>query len=142
MNKPIFTRFTGTPTARADAGLPPTAKIQLPIRVRVNAQDAMITNNSHHTTVIRTVTEPIWKDDAKIAFKLLNPSISDTLVVATCPVSNFVTPRFAPCNTKNVPNVTRNDGIPVRTTKYPFNQPIANANNNDTIAPTHMFNVN
>src|SRR6478752_6617771 len=125
MNRPIFTLLTGTPTARADAGLPPTAKIQFPIRVRVH--DAMATKSSHQTTVIRTVTEPIWNDDAKIALRLLNPSMSETLVVATWPVSNLVTPRLAPCSTKNVPNVTRNDGIPVRTTRYPLSQPMANA---------------
>ena len=33
MNSPILTLFTGTPTARALSRLPPTAKIQLPIRV-------------------------------------------------------------------------------------------------------------
>ena len=68
MNRPIFTLFTGTPTARADAALPPTAKIQLPIRVRVRIHDAMATNSSHHTTVICTVTLPMSNDDAKIAF--------------------------------------------------------------------------
>ena len=38
MNRPTFTRVTGTPTARALAALPPTAKIQLPIFVRCRIQ--------------------------------------------------------------------------------------------------------
>ena len=36
MNSPIFTLVTGTPTARALSWSPPTAKIQLPIRVLNN----------------------------------------------------------------------------------------------------------
>ncbi len=40
MNRPILTRVTGTPTARALAALPPTAKIQLPILVRCRIQAA------------------------------------------------------------------------------------------------------
>ena len=34
MNRPIFILPTGTPTARAEVGEPPTEKIQLPMRVR------------------------------------------------------------------------------------------------------------
>src|SRR6476661_5685974 len=93
MNRPIFTLFTGTPTARADAAFPPTAKIQLPIRVRVRIQEAMATNNSHHTTVIFTETLPMSNDDAKIDFALSKPSISDTFFVATDAGCSFVTPR-------------------------------------------------
>ena len=37
--------------------------------------------------------------------------------VDTAPVISFVTPRFAPCNTKNVPNVIRKLGMPVRITR-------------------------
>ena len=41
MNRPIFIRPTGTPTARADGAEPPTEKIQLPMRVRSRIQVAM-----------------------------------------------------------------------------------------------------
>ena len=123
MNRPILTLFTGTPTARADAALPPTAKIQLPIRVRVRIQVAMATNRSHHTTVILTVTLPMSKEDAKIALALSKPSMSETFLVATEPVSSFVTPRFAPCRMKNVPSVIRKLGIPVLCTRIPVEEP-------------------
>src|SRR5664279_789938 len=103
MNRPILTRLTGTPTARALAALPPTAKIQLPIRVRVRIQLATITNSNHQTTVVRTVTLPMLNDDAKMSFRLSKPWMSETFLVATDPVSSLVTPRFAPCRMKNVP---------------------------------------
>jgi hypothetical protein len=57
----------GPPPAGADAAFPPTAKIQLPIRVRVRIQVEMPTNSSHHSTVICTRTEPRLKLEAKIA---------------------------------------------------------------------------
>ncbi len=35
----------------------------------------------------------------------------------TDPVTNLVTPRLAPCSTKNVPSVIRKLGMPVRITR-------------------------
>ena len=139
MNRPILTLFTGTPTARADAALPPTAKIQLPVRVRFRIQVASSTNRIHHTTVILTVTPPMSKDDAKTAFALSKPSMSETFWVDTAPVTSFVTPRFAPCRMKNVPNVIRKLGIPVRTTRNPLMNPMNIARISARNTPTHML---
>ena len=44
MNSPIFTRFTGIPTARALSPWPPTAKIQLPSCVWSSIQVAIAAN--------------------------------------------------------------------------------------------------
>src|SRR5664279_5763436 len=94
MNNAILTLFTGTPTALALAGLPPTAKIQLPMRVRFSVQVATSTNSNHHTTVILTVTPKMSNDDANTALALSKPSMSETFWVDTAPVTNFVTTRF------------------------------------------------
>src|ERR1700758_1571259 len=56
MNSPIFTLVTGTPIARELSWSPPTAKIQLPIRVLNNTYVAIAVNTNHHSTVIRTCT--------------------------------------------------------------------------------------
>src|SRR6266545_3452336 len=58
MNRPIFTRRTGTPTARALVAAPPAEKIQLPIRVRSSTHVAMATNSSHHSTEMRIEVPP------------------------------------------------------------------------------------
>jgi hypothetical protein len=50
MNRPIFTRPTGTPTLRAATGSPPTPKIQLPTRVRASTQVARIVMPTHQST--------------------------------------------------------------------------------------------
>ena len=67
MNSPIFTLGTGTPTARAESALPPTAKIQLPTLVRSRIQVPIATNSSHHSTVTLTVMNPSGMSEAKIA---------------------------------------------------------------------------
>src|SRR4030095_10357843 len=110
MNRPIFTRVTGTPTARALAALPPTAKIQLPILVRCKTQADKMTNKSHHMTVIDSVTEPILNSWAKMKFRDSKPSIWLMFWLDTDPVTSLVTPRLAPCSTKNVPSVIRKLG--------------------------------
>ena len=69
MNRPIFTLFTGTPTARALAAFPPTAKIQLPMRVRSRIHVARATKKIHQSTVIRTVTPPTVNSEAKIGLR-------------------------------------------------------------------------
>src|SRR3954463_15039906 len=50
MNSRILTRATGTPTYRAAWAEPPTAKIQLPNRVRSSTHEATATTRSHHTS--------------------------------------------------------------------------------------------
>ena len=112
-----MTRVTGTPTARALAALPPTAKIQLPILVRCRIQADKTTNKSHHMTVIDNVTEPILNSWAKMKFSDWKPSIWLMFWLDTDPVTSLVTPRLAPCSTKNVPRVIRKLGMPVRITR-------------------------
>jgi hypothetical protein len=53
MNRPIFTRGTGTPTFRAATASPPTPKIQLPRRVRAKTQVASAVIAIHHSTESR-----------------------------------------------------------------------------------------
>src|SRR3954464_9049259 len=83
MNSPIFTAVTGTPTARALSWSPPTAKIQLPIRVLNNTYVATAVNSSHHNTVIRTETPAIVNDDENTFCAEPQPCMSFTLGVAT-----------------------------------------------------------
>src|SRR6266496_2905232 len=142
MNNPIFTRFTGTPTARELGADPPTAKIQFPTRVRSSTQVATATNRTHHSSVIRTDTPPTVNWDANTFCAEPNPSTFDTSLVATFPVITFVIARFSPRSMKNVPSVTRKLGIPVLTTRYPLMKPIPSVTTSDTATPTHMFAVN
>src|SRR4029453_6004455 len=100
MNRPIFTRVTGTPTARALAALPPTAKIQLPILVRCKIQADKTTNKSPHITVIDSDTDPILNSCAKMKFSVWKPSIWLMLGLDTDPGTTLVTPGVAPCTTK------------------------------------------
>ena len=53
MNSRIFTRWTGTPTLRAALASPPTAKIQLPKRVRASIQVASAVIAIHQITLMR-----------------------------------------------------------------------------------------
>ena len=117
MNSPILTFGTGTPTARAEAALPPTAKIQLPVRVRSRIQEARAVNTSHHTTVILTFMKPSGMSEAKMALAEANPSSSEMLSEATVPVMPLVTARLMPRREKNVARVIRKLGMPVRTTR-------------------------
>ena len=55
MNRPILIRCTGTPTARALAALPPTAKIQLPIPCAAGPMRDRATKKNHQITVIDMV---------------------------------------------------------------------------------------
>ena len=64
---PSDTRATGTPTARALGAAPPTAKIQLPMRVRSRIQVASATKKIHQSTVTRMVTPPTANSEAKTA---------------------------------------------------------------------------
>src|ERR1043165_4203815 len=83
MNSPILTLVTGTPTARALSASPPTAKIQLPIRVLNSTQVATAVNTSHHTTVIRMLTPNSVNDEANTFCAESQPCMSLTLCVAT-----------------------------------------------------------
>ncbi len=49
----ILVQRTGTPTLRAAFESPPTAKIQLPNRVRVRTKVARTVRTSHQTTAMR-----------------------------------------------------------------------------------------
>ena len=127
MNSPILTWRTGTPTARALAALPPTAKIQLPILVRISSQVPTATKKIHHSTVMLTFMKPSGDVAAKIALAAAKPSICEALLVATVPVTDFVTPRLMPRSMKNVASVIRKLGIPVLTTRYPLMKPMPSA---------------
>ncbi len=66
MNRPILVRKTGTPTWRDAPWAPPTAKIQLPARVRSRIHDAMIVTTIHQITDTWIVAPPTEKVDPKI----------------------------------------------------------------------------
>ena len=117
MKRPIFTLFTGTPTARALVSEPPTAKIQLPRWVRSRTQVARRTKRIHQSRVIRIVTSPTVNDEAKTFFAEAKPSMFCTSSVLTLPVTCLVTARLSPRSMKNVPSVTRKLGMPVFTTR-------------------------
>src|SRR6266516_4010403 len=141
MNSPIFTRFTGTPTARELGADPPTAKIQFPIRVRSSTQVATTTNSTHHSSVIRIDTPPTVNWEANTFWAEPKPWMFDTSLVPTLPVTSLVRARFSPRSMKNVPRVTRKLGMPVFTTRYPLMKPIPSVTTSDTANPTHMFAV-
>src|SRR3954452_432462 len=141
MNRPILTLRTGTPTARALAGLPPAAKIQLPTLVRSRSHVPTATNASHHSTVTLTVMTPRSRSEAKIALADENPSSWLASEDATAPVTSLVTPRLRPWRMKKVLSVTRKLGIPVRTTSQPLMNPMASATTRLSTTPTHMLRL-
>ena len=65
MNSRIFVRTTGTPTERADTCDPPTAKIQLPNRVRTSSHAAIAVTTIHHTIDDWNSVPPMSNVDAK-----------------------------------------------------------------------------
>src|SRR6266487_4678208 len=142
MNRPILTRFTGTPTARELGEEPPTAKIQLPTCVRSRTQVATMMKRIHHSSVIRIPTPPMVNWEANTFCAELNPWMFETSLVPTLPVTSLVTARLSPRSMKNVPSVTRKLGMPVLTTSYPFTKPMASATTRATTTPTHMFALN
>ena len=97
--------------------MPPTAKIQLPVRVRSRIQEASAANTSHHRTVILMFMKPSGMSAAKMALAEANPSSSEMLSEATVPVMPLVTARLMPRSAKNVARVIRKLGMPVRTTR-------------------------
>ncbi len=141
MNSVILVKVTGTPTARADSLLPPTAKIQLPYLVRSSTQVARAAKASHHTTVIFTWTPPTSKEEAKRALAWSKPSMSLMSSVATLPVTSLVTARFTPWRIRKVPRVTRKLGRPVFTSTQPLNAPTARETTRATITPIQTFMV-
>ncbi len=141
MNREILVKVTGTPTARAECLLPPTAKIQLPYLVRSSTQVARAAKTSHHTTVILTLTPPTLKVEAKSFCAWAKPSMSLMSSVATFSVTSLVTARFTPCRIRKVPRVTRKLGRPVLTSSQPLNAPIASDTSRATITPTQTFRV-
>ncbi len=139
MNREIFVKATGTPTARAESLLPPTAKIQLPYLVRSSTQVASAAKASHHTTVILTWTTPTSKDEENSAFAWLKPSMSLMSSVATLPVISLVTARLTPWRIRNVPSVTRKEGRPVLISSQPLRNPMPSDATSATITPTQTF---
>ncbi len=61
--------------------------------------------------------KPRSMSEANTARAEEKPSSSETLAVATVPVTSLVTPRLTPWSTKKVESVTRKLGIPVRMTR-------------------------
>ena len=74
-------------------------------------------NRIHQSTVIRTETPTMLKDDAKTFLADSKPCMSATFEEATCPVTSLVTARLIPVSIRNEPNVIRNDGILVFITR-------------------------
>ncbi len=117
MNRPILTFGTGTPTARALAALPPTAKIQLPTRVRSRIHVAMATNTNHQSTVtliVMTAERDVGGEDGLAEGE---PVELGDVGRGHRAGDDLVTPRLMPCSMKNVDRVIRKLGIPVRTTR-------------------------
>lgn len=142
MNRPILTRFTGTPTARAAAASPPTAKIQLPTFVFSSTQVPTATKTIHQTTRIFTLSGPSLNSEANTAWAEVKPSMSLIEFDETVPDSTRVTPRLRPCRMKKVPSVTRKLGSPVRIRSQPLNAPIPIMTTSDTPTPTHTLVLN
>src|SRR6266487_3589557 len=142
MNSPIFTRFTATPTARELAAEPPTAQIQLPMCVRSRTHVATRMNRIHHSSVIRIDTPPTVNEEANTFFAESNPSMLDTSLVPTLPVTCLVRARLSPRSMKNVPSFTMKLWMPVLTTRSPLLYSITSATTSETATPTHMFVVN
>ncbi|CAM5330094.1 hypothetical protein SGRIM128S_00260 [Streptomyces griseomycini] len=132
---------TGTPTARAARSLPPTAKIQLPARVRSRIQLPRATRASHHTTVALTGTPPTVRVDANRARALEKPSMSAIVLVETVPPISLVKPRFMPVSIRKVPSVTMKLGSLVRASTRPLKAPTASVTSRDTPTPTQTLAV-
>src|SRR5579872_5850573 len=139
MNKPTLVWTIGTPTARALRALPPTAKIQLPTRVRKRIQVPSATSASHHKMLTLTSVPPTLNVDAKIERAELKPAMLEISFVATFPVTSRVTARLAPCSMRNVPSVTKKLGRPVRTSNQPLKAPIASETSSAKPTPTQTF---
>src|ERR1700744_3586971 len=83
MNRAIFIRPTGTPTARALGAEPPTEKIQLPVRVRSRIHVAIATMMIQYTIEVRMFTPPMEKLDENTFRAELKPWMSEMLGLAT-----------------------------------------------------------
>ncbi len=118
MNRPILTLLTGTPTARAESALPPTAKIQLPTLVRSRIQVPMATNTQppQHGDLDGDEAERDVGGEERLGGE--EPvEAGRRWSVATVPVAALVTPRLMPRSMKNVDRVIRKLGILVLTTR-------------------------
>src|SRR5438309_647843 len=142
MNRPIFIRPTGTPTARADAGLPPTEKIQLPMWVRSRIQVAMITKTIQYTTLVLMFTPPMVQLAENTSRAELKPCRVEMSGLDTWLVMVWVSAMLMPWSMKNVPSVTRKLGIPVLTTIQPFRNPMNSDTASATSTPTQVMVVN
>src|SRR5690625_703357 len=105
MYKAILMRATDPPTARAAAPLPPTAKIQLPARVRSNNQVASTDKTIQYRTLTLRAKPPILMYDANTACADAKPGIELISPVATPPVISRVRAMLMPCNMRKVDKV-------------------------------------
>ncbi len=135
----VFT--TGTPVARAASAPPPTAKIQLPARVRSRIQVATATMANHHRMVTLRVTEPMFHCEAKRTRAEEKPSMSAMVLVETVPVISLVKPRFRPVSIRKVPSVMMKLGSFVRVSMNPLKNPMARVTSKDTPTPTQTLAV-
>jgi hypothetical protein len=72
----------------------------------------------------------------------LKPCNVEMSGLATWLVMVWVSAMLIPWSMKNIPRVTRKDGIPVRTTIQPLMNPISRENTSATSTPTQAFVVN
>ncbi|CAM5564786.1 hypothetical protein SCYAM73S_02830 [Streptomyces cyaneofuscatus] len=133
--------MTGTPTARAASASPPTAKIQLPKRVRSRIQVASATSATHHRMVTLYSTPPRVSVEANRARADSKPSMSPMALVETVPLISLVKPRFRPVSIRNVPSVMMKLGSLVRVSMKPLNAPMASVTSSDTRTPTQTLAV-
>ncbi len=137
----VLVPATGTPTARAAAASPPTAKIQFPKLVRSSTQLPTTSRPSHHQTVALTVSPPTVISEANSQRQEAKPSMSEIGFVVTVPVTSLVTPRFAPVSIRKVPSVTMKLGSPVRPSIQPLKPLTASATSSETRVPTQVTAV-
>ena len=116
MNSRIFVRATGTPMLRAATASPPTAKIQLPKRVRASSRRPSTVSAIHQMHLDLEVVRRPHRRGEEAARAESNPGALSMPLILTAPVSFSVPPAFTPCRMKNVPRVTMKLGSLVLTT--------------------------
>jgi hypothetical protein len=102
----------------------------------------MITNTIQYTTLVRMFTPPIVHDAENTCRAELNPCRVEMSGLDTWLVMVWVSAMLMPCNMKNIPSVTRNDGMPVLTTIHPLMNPISSDSTSATSTPTQALVVN
>ncbi len=123
----IFTRRTGTPTARAASGAPPVPKIQLPDRVRTRIHVAIAVRRIHHRIEMLKRAPMISNSLPNHFSNRANPGTSSRLPSCVRFVRARVIAVVRPRKMNSVPSVMMNDGSFVRTTSHPLMKPVVNA---------------